>query len=169
MKRRSFLLAAPAVITAGPSLAARSKFKIYNGPEITQVTIKKGLRKMYLLSGKDVLLDYKVSLGFNPIGHKQVRGDGRTPEGLYRIDRQNENSRYHLSLGLSYPNRADWEYARSIGQHPGGDIFIHGEPVTARERRARPDWTAGCVAVKDRQMEDIFAMVNVGTLVHITS
>jgi len=167
MKRRDLLLAAPAVFVAGPSSAARSKFKTYNGPKITQITIRKSERRMYLLNNRDVVKKYRVALGFNPIGHKQVRGDGRTPEGVYLIDRRNENSLYHLSLGLSYPNKADWEYARSIGQHPGGDIFIHGEPNTARERAARPDWTAGCIAVSDRQMERIFSMVEIGTVVLI--
>ena len=167
MKRRQLLLAAPAVMVAGTASAARSKFRTYRGPKITQVTVRKRERRMFLTSNSKVIKKYRVDLGFNPIGHKEVRGDGRTPEGVYLIDRVNENSRYHLSLGISYPNKADWEYARSIGQHPGGDIFIHGGPVTRRERQYGDDWTAGCIAVTNRQMEEIFSMVELGTLVWI--
>lgn len=167
MKRRQLLLAAPALLIANETSAARSKFKSYDGPQITQVTIRKRERRMFLSHNGKIIKKYRVGLGFNPIGHKEVRGDGRTPEGVYLIDRRNENSRYHLSLGISYPNKADWDYARSIGQHPGGDIFIHGSPVTRRERAGGQDWTAGCVAVSDRQMEDVFAMVELGTLVWI--
>ena len=167
MKRRSFVLSAPAVLACSPSFATRSKFRTYDGPKVNQVTIDKSDRKMYLSSGGKILKKYRVGLGFQPDGHKRFRGDGRTPEGVYTIDRRNENSRYHLSLGISYPNRLDWEKARAEGKHPGGDIFIHGAPVTSREKAGGRDWTAGCIAVTNRQMEEIFAMVELGTLVYI--
>ncbi|MEO0342458.1 MAG: L,D-transpeptidase family protein [Pseudomonadota bacterium] len=169
MKRRSFILAAPAVLTGAEVFAARPKIRTYDGPMVTQITIHKGARRMYLLNGTDVMKTYKVKLGINPVGHKQYRGDNRTPEGLYLIDRKNDESRYHLSLGLSYPNRADWDYARSIGKHPGGDIFIHGGPSTRKEKKRGRDWTAGCIAVKDREMEEIYPMIDIGTLIHLTA
>jgi murein L,D-transpeptidase YafK len=141
-----------------------SKFKKYNGPEVTSIQVHKADRKMYLLHNETVLKTYDVALGFAPVGHKQVEGDGRTPEGTYRISHKNPKSSFHLSLGISYPNNADRAYARSIGESPGGDIFIHGGPT---QRIFQKDWTAGCIAVTNRQMEVIYSMVNPGTPIHI--
>src|SRR6056297_3198943 len=135
-----------------------SKFKTYNGPEVTRVLVYKEESKMYLLHHDEVLTTYKVELGFSAEGHKQFEGDGKTPEGEYRIDRRNPNSAFHLSIGISYPNVQDIERARAAGKKPGMDIFIHGRP-NLKKRGLGPDWTAGCIAVKDREMEDIYAMV----------
>lgn len=147
-----------------------SKFRKYDGPAVTQVQVHKADRTMYLLHGDRVLKSYDIGLGFAPEGHKQIENDGRTPEGLYYINRRNPRSAYHLSIGINYPNAADRAYAASIGKSPGGDIFIHGGPQTdADKARARQtaDWTWGCVAVTDREMEDIYAMVKDGTPVWI--
>lgn len=114
----------------------------------------------------EVLKSYKVELGFEPNGHKQFEGDGRTPEGTYIIDRRNPNSAFHLSLGISYPNEADMAYAHTKGKSPGGDIFIHGRP-NEKKRGLGPDWTAGCISVKNREMELIYAMVKDGTPITI--
>ena len=137
----------------------------YRGPEITQVLVKKSERRMYLLNGKKVVKKYRVNLGFSPEGHKFEQGDGRTPEGLYWIDRSNVNSRYYLSLGISYPNAEDRKRAKAAGVDPGGDIFIHGGPRYRGE--GGRDWTAGCISVTDRQMKWVFAMVKVGTPIYI--
>ena len=142
------------------------KFKRYNGPEVTQILVDKSDRKMWLLHEKRVLKEYDVDLGFAPAGHKQFEGDGRTPEGIYRINRRNPNSRYHLSLGISYPNTKDVAFARARGKSPGGEIFIHGGPRILAERN-KADWTAGCISVTDKAMETIYAMVNDGTLIYI--
>ncbi|MFM2388891.1 MAG: hypothetical protein RLZZ437_446 [Pseudomonadota bacterium] len=141
-----------------------SKFRTYNGPEVTQIQVHKADRVMYLLHGNQVLRSYDISLGFAPVGHKQVEGDGRTPEGAYRINRRNPNSAYHLSLGISYPNADDVAYAQSIGASPGGDIFIHGWSEALATSR---DWTAGCIAVRDREMEEIYSMVKDGTVIFL--
>ncbi len=141
-----------------------SKFKTYNGPEVTSVQVHKAARKMYLLHHQKVLKSYDIALGFNPIGHKQFEGDGRTPEGTYIIDRRNPNSEFHLSIGISYPNQADRAYAEAFGKKPGGDIFIHGGP---KRKVSRRDWTAGCIAVTDKEMERIYAMVKNGTPIQI--
>lgn len=143
-----------------------SKFKTYNGPEVTRVLIYKENRSMYLMHHDTALKKYEIGLGFQPDGHKLHEGDGRTPEGLYHIDRRNPNSEFHLSIGISYPNDADRERASAIGKSPGGDIFIHGGPNRRSFRDIR-DWTAGCVAVSDDEMEDIYAMVKDGTPVLI--
>lgn len=142
-----------------------SKFKTYDGPEVTQLQLFKSSRRLYLMHHDQVLKAYDVDLGFAPEGHKAQRGDGRTPEGQYVIDRRNPNSSYHLSIGLDYPNATDVEVARAAGVNPGGDIFIHGEP---REFRRKRDWTAGCIAVSNKEMEDIYAMVRDGTPIIIT-
>ena len=160
--RRSFLATAALVaLAACGSKFGTSKFRTYDGPEVTQILIYKGQRRMYLLNGKTALKSYRVGLGNNPVGKKQFEGDGKTPEGIYYIDRRNPNSTYHLSLGISYPNAEDRAAAAALGKEPGGDIFIHGR---ARKNRGRgKDWTAGCIAVTDREMEEIYAMVREGT------
>lgn len=142
-----------------------SKFKTYDGPEVTRVQLHKSSRMLYLMHHEQVLKAYQVDLGFSPQGHKSQRGDGRTPEGVYIIDRRNPNSSYHLSIGLDYPNPTDVEVARAAGVSPGGDIFIHGEPRKFRRQR---DWTAGCIAVTNKEMEDIYAMVRDGTPIVIS-
>lgn len=153
------------ILAAISSLSAcATKFKTYRGPEVTSVQVHKSSRKMYLLHGNQVLEAYDVGLGFSPGGHKQVEGDGKTPEGSYLVDKRNPNSEYHLSIGISYPNDADREFAASINKEPGGDIFIHGSPNRKVSVR---DWTLGCIAVTDKEMEWIYAMVRDGTSIHI--
>ena len=142
-----------------------SKFRTYNGPEITRVVVFKSARRMYLLHHDKALKAYIIDLGFAPVGDKQVEGDGKTPEGHYMIDRRNPDSRFHLSLGIDYPRPEDIEEAKSLGQDPGGDIFIHGRGTWAS--RWRPDWTWGCIAVTNDEMEDIYAMVRTGTPISI--
>ena len=140
-----------------------SKFKSYNGPAVTQIVVNKGDRRMYLLHNQTVLKSYDVGLGNQPLGHKQFEGDGKTPEGVYFIDRFNPRSRYHLSVGVSYPNPNDAQLAEALGRHAGGDIFIHGRgPEGNRLAPKRRDWTAGCIAVKDEEIEEIYAMVRGG-------
>lgn len=163
MERRTFgVLAVSALALAGCS---SSKFKSYDGPEVTSIVVNKGERHMYLLHHDEILKRYPFELGFAPVGDKQFEGDGKTPEGLYYIDRRNPNSRFHLSLGISYPNAQDVAEARAMGKSPGGDIFIHGQPNTFRAKG--DDWTWGCIAVKNRQMEEIYAMVRTGTTIAI--
>jgi murein L,D-transpeptidase YafK len=140
--------------------ACGSKFRSYNGPSVTSVQVHKTDRKMYLLHNEKVLKEYDVALGFAPAGHKQFEGDGKTPEGTYRISHRNPNSEFHLSLGISYPNDQDRAHAAAQGKPTGGDIFIHGGPP---HRVTKRDWTAGCIAVTDRQIEVIYSMVKPGT------
>ncbi|MDA8586162.1 L,D-transpeptidase family protein, partial [Rhodobacteraceae bacterium] len=112
-----------------------------------------------------VLKSYRIDLGFAPVGDKKMSGDGRTPEGAYRINRRNPESDFHLSLGINYPNARDVAEAKALGVDPGGDIFIHGRgnPAGFLIR----DWTWGCVAVTNKEMEEVYAMVRTGTPVLI--
>lgn len=151
-----------ALVVVGLSACSSSKFKTYNGPEITHVVLVKSERKMYLLHHNKVMKEHNFDLGFAPNGHKYEEGDGRTPEGTYLIDRRNPNSKFHLSIGISYPNVVDRAQAYARGKSPGGDIFIHGQPNGFKGKNGR-DWTAGCVAVSNKEIEMIYAMVKDGT------
>ncbi|RYG91353.1 hypothetical protein EU803_09680 [Loktanella sp. IMCC34160] len=151
------------VVVVGLSGCA-TKFRTYDGPEVTRVVVMKGDRRLYLMHHDQVLRAFEIEMGFAPEGHKAREGDGRTPEGAYWIDRRNPNSAYHLSIGISYPNAQDRARAQEMGVSPGGDIFIHGTPKIIA---GRDDWTAGCIAVTNREMEDIYAMVRDGTPIHI--
>lgn len=147
------------------SACGGGKFKTYSGPAITAVQVFKDSRRMYLIADREVVKDYKISLGGDPIGPKRFEGDGKTPEGPYMIDRRNPNSAYHLSLGVSYPNASDRAFAEANGKKPGGDIFIHGQ--AGKNKGRGRDWTAGCIAVTDEEIEEIYSMVANGTPIHI--
>ena len=142
-----------------------SKFRTYDGPEVTRVAVYKESRVLLLYHHSAILKAYRIDLGFAPTGDKQVEGDGRTPEGEYLIDRRNPDSRFHLSIGIDYPRPEDIAEARALGQSPGGDIFIHGKGKATTA--FRPDWTWGCIAVTDDEIEEIYAMVRDGTPISI--
>lgn len=162
LSRRSFALGASAL---GLSACSRSYAHL---PVADHVVVSKSERRMHLVQGNKALRSYRVDLGFNPAGHKQAEGDGRTPEGLYFIDRKNPNSKFHLSLGINYPNTTDMARAEAMGVEPGGDIFIHGGPRRGLDKGG-PDWTAGCIAVRNREIEEIYSMVRMGTPIMIQS
>lgn len=161
--RRFFLLGGVAAFVAG----CANKFRSYTGPKVTRLRLYKSERLLVLDGAEGVLSTYPVDLGFAPSGHKQFEGDGRTPEGAYVIDRRNPDSLFHLSIGISYPNEADRAFAEAQGKSPGGDIFIHGGPRRGIDPTDKRDWTAGCIAVTDRQIEEIYAMVPDGTPIDI--
>ena|SRR5947209_473516 len=134
------------------------------------IVVLKSKREMQLLSGGKVLRTYKVALGSEPVGAKHFQGDHRTPEGVYRIDFRNEHSQYYKALHVSYPNAADRAYAAKFHNAAGGDIMIHGLPkayafVGAAHRLH--DWTDGCVAVTDQEMDEIWRLVPAGVRVEI--
>ena len=112
MKRRVLLLSAAATLILS---ACASKFKRYNGPKVTRVIVYKGQRKMHLMNFGEALRSYEFDLGFAPYGHKGEEGDGRTPEGEYIINRRNPNSKFHLSIGINYPNANDIANAKAAG------------------------------------------------------
>jgi murein L,D-transpeptidase YafK len=167
MNRRSLLGGAAALAASSlAGCATSTKFRTYDGPPVTGIVVNKAPRRMYLVSGSTALRAFDIQLGGDPLGPKRREGDGRTPEGPYYIDRRNPNSSYYLSLGISYPNAQDVALAQAMGVSPGGNIFIHGTP---REKRRAGDWTAGCIAVTNREMEDIYAMVGEGTPILISA
>lgn len=141
-----------------------SRFPTYDGPEVTRIIVNKSARQLILMHHDEVLRAYEMELGFAPEGDKQVEGDGRTPEGSYVIDRRNPNSEFYLSIGISYPNEEDIAEAEALGENPGGDIFIHGTPNPFRRG---DDWTAGCIAISNREMREVYSMVRLGTPIDI--
>ncbi|WP_299139757.1 L,D-transpeptidase family protein [uncultured Tateyamaria sp.] len=163
MKRRHLMMGGAAAFGLGA--CTQSKFKTYRGPDVTYIVVNKEAREMFLFNNNKVLKEYEIDLGFEPIGDKFFEGDGKTPEGTYIIDRRNPNSRFHLSLGISYPNARDRAEAAALGKPPGGDIFIHGH--SSPFKRGTDDWTWGCIAVTNREMEDVYAMVRNGTPIQI--
>jgi murein L,D-transpeptidase YafK len=132
---------------------------------VDRVVVRKAARELLLLSGESVVRSYRVALGRSPEGHKEREGDGRTPEGRYTIDRRNPKSKYHLSLHISYPNEADTERARAGGVDPGCDIMIHG--VKPGIDHPASDWTQGCIAVSDAEMDELWELVADGTPIEI--
>ncbi len=160
MRRRALLIACLAALTS----AACTQIPSYDGPEVTRLVVLKAARTMYVMHEDDILKEIEFELGFAPTGDKEIEGDGRTPEGSYIIDRRNPNSEYYLSLGISYPNEEDIAAAEALGFPPGGDIFIHGTP---RPFRRTTDWTAGCIAISNAEMRELYAMVQEGTVIDI--
>ena len=135
-----------------------------------KVLIEKKERRLTLLSEGEVIKTYKIALGGDPIGPKERQGDNKTPEGTYIIDGRNNNSEYHLSLRISYPNEKDKMRAKELGVSPGGDIMIHGIKNGLSwigALHAGIDWTKGCIAVTDQEMEEIYKLVPDGTVVEI--
>ncbi|HEY3706243.1 MAG TPA: L,D-transpeptidase family protein [Terracidiphilus sp.] len=138
--------------------------------KVDSVLILKKEHVLELLSGGKVIRTYKVALGSGGLAPKEREGDGRTPEGRYVIDSRNERSAYHKALHVSYPNADDRRRSAKLGASPGGAIMIHGLPngkgwIGGGHRIY--DWTLGCIAVTDDEIEAIWKMVPVGTLVEI--
>jgi murein L,D-transpeptidase YafK len=135
---------------------------------VDRIVVEKSARVLRLVQGERTLREYRIALGFSPVGDKARQGDGRTPEGLFRINRRNEQSAYHLSLGLDYPQPEDRARAQAGGFDPGGDIMIHGQPnAMPDEMVLKGDWTAGCIAVSNAQMREIWAATDADTLVEV--
>lgn len=154
-----------AALVAVSACGSSSKFRTYDGPEVTRVLVYKERRELFLMNNDQVLSAHKFALGFAPVGHKEFEGDGRTPEGDYLIDTRNPNSRYHLSLRVSYPDADDIAAAVAAGRDPGGDIFLHGQPTYPLATEG--DWTWGCIALSNEEIEMIYAMVEDGTVISI--
>jgi tetratricopeptide (TPR) repeat protein len=148
----------------------RSAVSTLQKGQVSKILIEKGERKLTLISKDKVLKSYKIALGGNPNGPKERKGDGKTPEGTYTIDSRNKDSRYHLSLHISYPNERDKKRAKELGVSPGGNIMIHGLKngfSWVGDSHTELDWTEGCVAVTDEEIEEIADLVPNGTIVEI--
>ena len=135
-----------------------------------KILVEKEKRQLHLLKNGAILKSYRIALGGNPKGTKTQRGDERTPEGIYSIDWRNPKSKYHLSLHISYPNSRDRMQAKRKGVSPGGDIMIHGTPNGLGwigSLHNLVNWTNGCVAVSDHEIEEIWRAVPNGTVIEL--
>lgn len=137
---------------------------------VDKVLVHKRERRLTLVSKGQVIKTYKIALGGNPVGPKEREGDKKTPEGTYVIDSRNRDSQYHLSLHISYPDEIDRKRAKELGVSPGGDIAIHGIKKGFSEvgdAHSGVDWTKGCIAVTDEEIEEIDRLVPNGTVIEI--
>ena len=141
-----------------------------DGTNVDRVVVDKSARRMRLMRGDTVVREYRVSLGADPQGQKREEGDERTPEGVYALDTRNEISVAHLSMHVSYPDAEDRASAAADGRDPGGQIMVHGLRTglgwTGRLHRL-VDWTDGCIAITDREMDEFGRVVPVGTPIEI--
>ena len=144
---------------------------------ITEVKVYKSDRIVKLMHHDQDIRTYPMRLGFDPIGHKVKEGDGKTPEGRYILDWRNPNSAFYKSLHVSYPNPQDKSKANQLGVSPGGDIMIHGSATRSQVEKLpslmtylpRNDWTWGCIAVRNIDMDEIWKLVDDGTVISIYS
>jgi murein L,D-transpeptidase YafK len=136
----------------------------------TSVLVLKAAHKLYLMRGETVLYSFPIALGHHPRGTKLRQGDQRTPEGRYVLDWRNPHSQFYRSIHISYPNEQDLARARENGFTPGGEIMIHGLPsgmAAIGARHAATDWTDGCIAVTDEEMDLIWRTVDDNTPIEI--
>ena len=174
-------LAASLVVTSGDSAAsiAPSGTPTVKRMPVTgvrshiladSIVVEKAKRVLTLYQTGIPVRTYRIALGGQPVGDKVKRGDGRTPEGLYRVDYKNDNSKFHLALHISYPDAVHLQQAKKLGVSPGGDIMIHGLPPVYKSvgaAQAEVDWTEGCIAVTDVEIDEIFMAVPKGVPIQI--
>lgn len=163
----AWLLLRGATTFEGPITSGPDREAPLSGP-VSRIIVEKSARRMMVYVGGRLERTWPISLGFAPEGAKTREGDGRTPEGRFRIDRRNATSAFHLSLGIDYPRTEDRARARAAGVSPGGDIFFHGQPNAMPEGNVLNfDWTAGCIALPDTRIAALFAATAIGTEVEI--
>jgi murein L,D-transpeptidase YafK len=163
--RRTLVSIVCAACVASSALAA-----VPSSKTIDHVLVLKKRRTLQLLHGDKVVKSYKVALGGDPVGPKRKQGDGKTPEGLYILDRRNAKSQFYMSIHISYPNAEDRQQARRHGVSPGGDIFLHGlgrKYGWVGSAHTAHDWTNGCIAVTNEEIDEIWKLVKDGTPIEI--
>ncbi|MFV0645885.1 MAG: murein L,D-transpeptidase family protein [Sphingomonadaceae bacterium] len=159
--------APPAAIEQYRALPERTDFPVSGLADY--VRVDKSDRTLTLFrQGWPMKTYYGLQFGDTPTGHKRFEGDERTPEGRYYIDTRNPDSAYHLSLRISYPDQNDRAYAMAYGQSPGGNIFIHGQPNGLAAGRMEGDWTDGCIAVSNEEIEELWLTIPDGTIIDIS-
>ena len=167
----SAFLAGFVLIAFGRGAAyAGTEMALLTSAKADRVVVLKTQRKMILMQGDLVLRVYRIALGRHPLGPKHQEGDARTPEGAYTLDFKLPDSEFYKAIRVSYPNQQDITYAQVHGLDPGGKIMIHGLPnkmSAARVGHPMIDWTQGCIAVTNSEMDEIWAMVDPGTPIEI--
>ena len=144
--------------------------KLADNIQIDNIVVYKSKREMLVFSNGQLLTTYKISLGKQPVGAKEFEGDKKTPEGIYFINDKNPNSSYHKNLGISYPNKNDIENAKKIGKSAGRDIKIHGlrnKMGFIGKFHRWFDWTLGCIAVTNDEIDELYKTIKIGTPIEI--
>jgi murein L,D-transpeptidase YafK len=150
-------------------LLKNKKEQPVNG-KVDKVLVDKSKREMYLIRNGRIIKTYSIALGDHPMGDKTMQGDEKTPEGIYLLDWRNSKSTCYKSIHISYPNAADIKTAERLGVSPGGDIMIHGlHPANQYlgKWHTGTDWTDGCIAVTNQEMDEIWNCVKYGTPIEI--
>ena len=151
-------------------LAQLFSFGADSDPQADRVVVLKRERTLQLYKEGKLIKSYKVALGGNPVGPKTRQGDHKTPEGNYVLDSRNAHSQFYKSIHISYPSARDRAQARPAGVSPGGDVFVHGLPNgygwIGAGHRAK-DWTDGCIAVTNQEIDEIWRAVPDGTPIEI--
>jgi murein L,D-transpeptidase YafK len=153
-----------ALLLCGFALADDSTF------HVDRIVVYKQQRKMVLFGHGKEIKQYRIALGEEPVGPKQREGDHRTPEGSYFLDARNAHSQFYKAYHISYPNAEDRETAKKLGMAPGGAIMLHGTPKEFLPQKVGDppnDWTDGCIAVTNEEMDELWAVVPVGTPIEI--
>ncbi|HXT14075.1 MAG TPA: L,D-transpeptidase family protein [Gemmatimonadaceae bacterium] len=179
----SVLLGAVALLASGPSDSTSILSKVVtptiihtpvvgikSNPIADSIVVEKSKRTLTLFLGGLPVRSYRVALGTQPVGDKIKIGDGRTPEGVFHIDFKNPQSKYHMALHISYPDAAHVQRANALGVAPGGDIMIHGLPpkyASIGAAHVQYNWTEGCIAVTDQEIEEIWRAVPPGAPIQI--
>jgi murein L,D-transpeptidase YafK len=144
--------------------------KLPPNTKIDYLLVKKSKRQLAVYASHKLLKTYQISLGDSPVGDKEVEGDEKTPEGIYTINAKNQNSGYHKNLGVSYPNKEDIAKAKTLGKLPGGDIKIHGirnKLGFIGKLQRLFDWTNGCMALTNNEVDELYFAVKIGTRIDI--
>ncbi len=138
--------------------------------DIDLVKVDKSENKMYLLDNGKIIKEYHVSFGASPKGHKEQEGDQKTPEGIYTLDYKKEDSSFYRAMHVSYPNQADLDNAKSKGVSAGGFIMVHGQKNKLGWLSGmiqQFNWTDGCIALTNKEMDEFMSLVKVGTKIQI--
>ncbi len=157
----------PTFTASHTPLTAEHIQQLKQNKPVTSIEVFKSQRILQLKHQQEIIRSYPMRLGFEPVGHKQFEGDGKTPEGTYSIDWRNPQSAYYKSLHISYPNADDLSYAKQHNRSAGGDVMIHGTVPTgmtslsrSKTYLPRKDWTLGCIAVSNSDMDEIWQLVS---------
>jgi murein L,D-transpeptidase YafK len=168
--RRKILWLAGILVLPSISVGVASRIAAQAATKVDRIVVEKSKRTLTLITGTRILKAYKVALGGQPVGAKDRQGDHKTPEGIYSVDAKNPNSQFYKALHLSYPNSADRANARKLGLNTGGDVEIHGLGAKwgwlgAKHRLT--DWTDGCIALTNEEIDEVYPLIKVGTTVEI--
>ena len=165
-----FFCAVATAVVAAFIRAQSHSATLPHGTTVDRIVVEKSARKLSVFRNGNVLKTYLVALGGNPVGHKQEEGDMKTPEGVYTIDYRNPQSDFHLSLHVSYPSAEDTARATERGVSAGCDIMIHGLPngqESMADTYRNNDWTLGCIAVTNEEIEELWRITPDGTPIEI--